>query len=141
MIDIEVKGFKELEEKLKEIAVKIEQRIVRKALKAGVRVKQALAVNYAPESDIAYRSPKQKKWGATSPGNLRKKIIVKSAGKDKESGGVRLYLVALPWYSHMIEYGTVKMSAQPFMRPALEQEDAEFTNAIGDVFEKELNKL
>lgn len=141
MIEMEVKGFKELEDALKDVAAKIEARIIRKALRAGVEVKQKLAVNYAPESDISYRSPKQKKWGADKPGNLKSKIVIKSAGKEKESGGVRVRLVALPWYAKFVEYGTSKMSAQPFMRPALEQDDAQFMEAIGEVFTKELDKL
>ena len=42
------------------------------------------------------------------------------------------------WYAHFIEFGTVKMSAKPFMRPAMEQTQDESLNAAKEYIAKRI---
>jgi len=57
-----------------------------------------------------------------SKGDLQKSIRVKRLPGDPKLN-IRVYAggrwKGAPFYAHMIEYGTVKMGARPFMRPAL----------------------
>lgn len=70
-------------------------------------------------------------------GRLRKSIAVKR-DRDKISG--KWYLLARAPHAHLIELGTVKMAAKPFLLPAaLSSLSAGFTKA-GDVLRKEIRK-
>lgn len=42
------------------------------------------------------------------------------------------------WYAHFVEFGTVKMSANPFMRPAMEQTQDESLNAAKEYIAKRI---
>lgn len=61
-------------------------------------------------------------------GNLKKSIgTVKRKSRDKTK--IRFSVTPRKggkydgWYGHMLEFGTSKMAAQPFMRPAFENQD------------------
>lgn len=44
------------------------------------------------------------------------------------------------FYAHMVEFGTVKMAAEPFMRPAVDNTRDEVDEAIADVLAGEIVK-
>lgn len=70
-------------------------------------------------------------------GQLRKSIGVKR-DRDKISG--KWYLVARARHAHLLEFGTVRMAAKPFLLPAaLSSLSAGFTKAA-DVLRKEIRK-
>lgn len=65
-----------------------------------------------------------KPWTARVPGTLAKSVRVVRLKGDPNLD-VRIYAGArkadmlTAYYAHMVEYGTVKMSARPFLRPAM----------------------
>jgi len=66
----------------------------------------------------------KKPWEPMSTGKLRDTIrVVRLRGDPKLN--IRVYAGSREkggaFYAHMVEYGTVKMKARPFMRPALNQ--------------------
>lgn len=69
--------------------------------------------------------------------NMEKYGEFKGQGKANPGGDT--------WYWRLLEFGTVKMAARPFMRPALQNNtqaatDA-FANALGTEIDKELAKV
>lgn len=52
----------------------------------------------------------------------------------------RLFVGTKCWYGHFVEFGTVKMSAIPFMRPALEQVVRELEQEIARGIKYELER-
>ena len=82
-------------------------------------------------------------------GNLKKSIgINRKKTKDKST----VWFTVSPrkggvndgFYGHMIEFGTSKMTAQPFMRPAFESQDNQSIEAtkryIAERIDKEIEK-
>lgn len=97
-------GGRELEKTLKDLGGKIASRLGDNAVRAGVRVVQKAAKSNAP----------------VETGRLRNSLKVK-APRNKSSGVAVAEVVTGVFYAHMLEYGTVKMSPKPFMRPALDE--------------------
>lgn len=74
--------------------------------------------------------------------NLAKSIV--SIQQKAESGQIKFSVTPSKggkydgWYAHFIEFGTVKMSAKPFMRPAMEQTQDESLNAAKEYIAKRI---
>lgn len=107
--DIEVKGVEETIRNLREFPERIQKNIMAGAIRAGCK----------PIVESA------KKNVTVDSGNLKRSIgIVKRKTKNKKT----MKFSVTPrrggkndgYYAHMVEFGTSKMSAKPFMRPALE---------------------
>lgn len=113
-IRLEIKGLKELNNLLNKLPDKIAKKPLQNALRAGGNVVVKAAKAKAP----------------VDTGLLRDSIAVKQA---KQKTGAVHYQVGVyqkigkkrPFYAHMIEFGTSKMSPKPFMRPAWEETKAE----------------
>ena len=78
-------------------------------------------------------------------GNLKKSMgIIKRKSRDKTK--VRFSVTPRRggkydgFYAHMIEFGTSKMTAQPFMRPAYENQDDQSINAAKEYLAKRIDK-
>ncbi len=91
--------------------------------KAGELVRDKARLMCRPgEARPPYKNGKA--WTARMPGTLSKSIrVVRLKGDPKLD--VRIYAGArksdrlTAYYAHMVEFGTVKMRARPFLRPAL----------------------
>jgi len=67
-------------------------------------------------------------------GFLRSTVFVQKTGDDVEIGfNAR--------YASYVEFGTYKMAAQPFLRPALDSVEAEALSAIVDSVEKNMRDI
>lgn len=89
------------------------------AAKARVNLTAALTVN----PSMPGRKTK-KPWEPMSKGALMKTIrVTRLKGDPKQN--IRVYAGSREkggaFYAHMVEYGTTKMKARPFLRPALNQ--------------------
>lgn len=130
-VRVEVKGLRELGERLKALGLDFKKgsAIARATTNAGAQVIKKLAVQKAPVSDPALNPE-------VPPGYLRDNIIArrqrkpdrgltsqhavtvrhKGAKANLRKDGTNPYQVGI-----FNEFGTVKQSPQPFMRPAFEQ--------------------
>ncbi len=105
------------------ITTEIEKKAMDRLEKAGelvaVRARQKFPLG-APPPTGNRKSPKP--WMPMSKGDLLKSIRVKRLKGDPKLN-IRVYAggrwKGAPFYAHMIEYGTIKLGARPFMRPAL----------------------
>ena len=66
-------------------------------------------------------------WTERRPGTLRDSIRVRRLKDDPKlniwviGGSIRSHTKLTAYYAHMVEFGTVNMPANPFMRPALNE--------------------
>lgn len=122
--EFKVEGIEDLMARLNSLGEKIATRTENKALREGAEVLR---------EGISKRAPRD-------TGGLAENIV-KSGVKQAEIGK---YIEVGPdskhFYGLFHEFGTVKMPAQPFMGPALEEDSKEVMNTIAEVLREELAK-
>jgi HK97 gp10 family phage protein len=131
---IEVKGLAELKRRLALMPEAIQKKVSKGMVASAAAVFQREAVARAP----VY--PGQVGKNHPPPGTLKSAIY--QFRWSQQSGGTReAWLVTVrrgrtakgsidAYYAHIVEYGSVKMSARPFMRPAFEVKKQEATEAM-----------
>jgi HK97 gp10 family phage protein len=138
-VTVKVGGLRELGERMKGLSEDMNKRIARAATAAGAVVIRDAAKQKAP----------------VLTGNLRKNIIVKRIPKG-ESPLTSEHIVTVrkgkltkkqraagledAFYGVFVEYGTAKTAAQPFLRPAYDQNKEKAVQAIKDRIAKRLAK-
>lgn len=138
-VELKLTGFKELEQKLRELGPKVAKNGLRSSNYAGAQiVVQAAKRTSAFHDDSgdlrksiwAYRrrTPDYIAEHSVGAKGLTKKVIKARREFRKTNPGAKK-LPAGPYiYAAFIEYGTSKMQARPFLRPA-------FLQSVGDVIE------
>lgn len=136
LVTVDVRGLAELEAALLELGNALSGKILFKALMDAALPIQNEARARAPKSIADHYSYKKKgKKGQKTiertliqSGNLRKNITRKRLKSRNEQTGAN---VGISWranafYGRHIEFGTSKMAAKPFLRPAFDakKEDA-----------------
>ena len=127
MIQVKVKGIPDLRNALREIPKKLRKRALRNALAAGARVIRDDARRSVPvlQEFVPYRRI----------GTVRKAINVRSSKIARRSGDVGVFVNVRPakvanrggkspvdpFYWRFLEFGTKKMRAFPFLRPAADK--------------------
>lgn len=136
---VQVKGLRELGMAMRGLSAEVNQKISRAAVQAGAKVIKDLAIRKAPIAGAPYivRKNKQDKQGVlVQPGNIPKNIVTKRVkdsrmtaetviavrGKRKDGYASRI--------ASLKEFGTVKMPAEPFMRPAFDEGKVPAVNAV-----------
>ena len=129
-----VDGLSALYEQLQQLPVKLEKNILRGAIRAGAKPVAAEARRLAP---VLSSNDPRREMGA-----LSKSVRIMSTGTrgGTVKGGVvaggrttvgrgQNKVKADAFYAHFVEYGTVKMTARPFMRPAVDTRTQEAVEA------------
>ena len=120
-------GGRELDRKLKGLGEKLGKRVMRKALKAGGQL-------------VVQEMKKRVPRGKT--GNLKRSI---SKRPLRRRGGSFAIIVGQRWpegaHGHLIELGTVKMAAKPFMRPAFAATHKQVTKVFVEKLAQGIKKL
>ena len=135
-ITIETKGIPELLKAFENFGDKMQQTIARKAVREASKLMLLPAKMMAPKAtgmmsgDIGIQF-NTKEW----------KSRERNVGLG---GGIIEYKVGLSkltaWRGKWIEFGTVKMGARPFMRPAFEQTEGAMLDKIQSVLNAEIEK-
>jgi HK97 gp10 family phage protein len=128
---VEVKGLQELGERLRLMKSEVSLKIGRQAVNAGAQVIKKQAIANAP----IWPKPHKLEGVMVPSGNLKKNIVVKKIksplvaeyivtvrGKKKDAYAAR--------YGRLVEFGTVKMAAEPYLRPAFDSKKSEAVEAI-----------
>lgn len=110
-MSINIEGAKELEKKLKSFEPKLGRQIVKQALRNGAKVILAAA-----KANVPVRS-----------GALKKSLKVRAMKKRRHSYGVMVatsddWFKGEQFYGAFLEFGTSRMAARPFVRPAFDSE-------------------
>lgn len=130
--------FSKLTAKLDNIT-KAAEKATRPAAQAGAQVFYDEVKQRVPISAKPHKSGKK----TYNPGTLRKAIY--QAFADKESGdGKAMYRVSWnkthAFYGRFVEFGTSKMAAKPFLRPAYDVARAKALKAVQERMAAEVKK-
>jgi HK97 gp10 family phage protein len=142
---IHVQGLQELDRKLGQLPLRIRKNVLRRALRAGGKVIGQTARKMAPRI-----------WAENAPTRLLKaRNIVWRVSRIRgdtaqvkvtwRTGRPRDKSVDVPFYAAWVEFGTSRLPARPFLRPAfmaskMQALDA-FRKALADGIDKEVAKL
>lgn len=131
--EVDVRGDRSVIRRLREFPPKLRK----KGLRRAARVAMKIALDDARATARAFDDP-------NTPQMIWKLIVIKEA-RIRESGvRMRIGIAGgarsqrskdFPWYWRLLEFGTERMRAQPFLRPALENN----AQAVGERFANELN--
>jgi len=124
---IEVNGLDEVLKKLKKLPEKVQKRVLVGAVRAGAKpiIKEAKRL-------VPVRTGTLKKSiGVVKRRSKNKNLIHFTVTPRKKKGG---------WYAHYVEFGTLKMSARPFMRPAYEKEGENSIKFVREYMKKRVDK-
>lgn len=166
MIEFKVNGFADLEKALRDLPDKIAKKAMASASMAGARVLANAVKDSAPvASHIHWRYDYRRKARGGGrkgkiekflvyPGNIKFNVRVKRA---RTSGGQfeAMYSVGPmkrggtpstdPFYWRFVEFGTSKMAARPFLRPAFDAKRNEIIEAmrarLAERIDREVAKL
>jgi HK97 gp10 family phage protein len=140
---VRIEGLAQLDRALRELPQRVANRGLRASVYAGAKVIRDEARARAPKAAQSL-GPKQ-----PPPGTLKRSVIMKHVrelsgggrqtfyvlvrhGKKYRNQGKRGNLSQDAWYWRFLEFGTRKMGARPFLRPALESRRREAVSAIKD---------
>jgi HK97 gp10 family phage protein len=128
-----VSGLKELQAAMKELPANIARNVLRGAVNAGATVIREEAKARAPkfEGKVAKGQPIREKSSAVLQTFYVGVRQGRSAKKTKK-GSIDA------WYARFVEFGTSKMAARPFMRPAFEAKKEAAVQAIKNYLEKRI---
>ncbi|GGZ83274.1 hypothetical protein GCM10007161_13450 [Ignatzschineria indica] len=142
----DLKGVDELIKRLKKTQLEVVEEVAPKALREAAKVVATEAKRRAELID----DPK-------SPENISKNITVQKSSKRNTPQDAVKYRVGVrgggepnddknpsggdTWYWRLIEFGTVKMEAKPFMRPAMAAKQQEAAAVFISSFKEELDKV
>jgi HK97 gp10 family phage protein len=107
--------------------------VEKKAMDRLAKAAEVVASKARSRCPVGFSVPKGKgKWSGREAGALKKSIrVVRLKGDPKMN--VRVYAGYKGgdvFYARFVEYGTVKMSAKPFMRPALNGSKSEIKGIV-----------
>lgn len=139
-----VAGLRELGQAMKALGNEVGTRIARSATAAGakpIRREAAVRIVSSPSVDT---------------GSLRDAVIVKRAGKGETTGLTSEHLVTVrgrgkPYnkkgqkvarapHAHLVEFGTVNMPAEPFLRPAFEAKKHEAVTEMTKALQRGIDR-
>ncbi|AXX89340.1 hypothetical protein CKA55_07495 [Arcobacter suis] len=125
----EIKGLKELSKALKAFPQNVQNNILNSAVRAGIVTIQKEAKKNVPKRKrklekaivIKKRRPKNKN-------QIKYQLGIKQGGEDDA------------YYGHIVEFGSSKMQAEPYMRPALESKADEVINEVRKKMSQRIDK-
>lgn len=143
-LNFEVKGLKELDEVLKTFPGKVQRNCIRSACFAGAAVWRDGAKGRVP---VRTNPPDPVRMFAGStkgrlPGFLRASIRVWKV-RGREGGPSITYGVGtrgMAFYGKFLEFGTSKMSARPWLRPAVDALAGWATEAMRSRLEQRIKR-
>lgn len=126
----EVRGLEELIKKLNDLPKKLENRVIRAAVRQGANIIKEKAQSYVPENTGALKKSIKVSGAKAKPGVISFKIRPTNNTKK----GISVF------YGRFIENGTSKMVAKPFMRPAFDEAGDEVIGKVIDTIKSKLNE-
>jgi HK97 gp10 family phage protein len=141
-IEFKVQGLEDLQRRLKSLSDDMQRNISRAASNAAAQTVKKAAIARAPLGT----EPHKVGSVVVAPGNLKRNIIVKRI-PPRETKLTSEHVVTVrrkkgqdAFYARFLEFGTVKMPAQPFLRPALLTEKESAVDAMAERLRIRLEK-
>lgn len=144
-MDIEVLGLAELTRQLRELGdPKANANALRAATRAGMRVVMAQAqaniARISPGRAETHRTYKGRLVGAGFAARSLKMLVKMSPDKQKATAVLGVHKEAM-YAAFFFELGTVYIPAQPWLRPALESQQAPAVAALAAVMQKRIEAI
>jgi HK97 gp10 family phage protein len=127
-LNTEIHGLEEIIRKLNALPDKLENKVVRAAIRQGANIIKEKAKSYVPIDTGDLK--KSIKVTGTRYQKGKISFVIRPSGNKKK--GVSVF------YARFIENGTSKMHAQPFMRPAFDESGDEVLNKTIEVIKSKL---
>jgi HK97 gp10 family phage protein len=136
-----LQGFKELADALRELGPRVARNGLRAATSAGAVLIRNDARARAPVDTGEMKKDIQQKRERDTKGEMSAKysVFVRSGKKSRLSGKAR-NIQKDSFYWKFQEFGTSKMPAQPFMRPAFEAMKEAAVARVGEVLDERIQK-
>lgn len=134
-VTVEVKGLRELREKMRQLSTKVATKVAVSATGAAARViKKKAVTNITSNPSIdtgSLRASVITKKVPKSQAQVTSEHIVTVRGRGKPYNKKGQKINRAP-HAHLVEFGTVNMPAEPFLRPAFDNGKTEALNAMVD---------
>ena len=153
--EVSITGLNELRQRLKSLPQKMQGPAATRALQSGAKVIKERArgttawsddTGFLREAIVQFAARKSEhEFSAQVRVGVRKRRV-KRPSKRLTSARIRRQrrgkrAVASAYYWKYLEYGTSRMGAKPFMRPAFEATKADAARRIGDSLREQLEKV
>lgn len=139
-----ITGAAELRAGLLSLGDEVATRVGQAANNRAAKVAAAAVRARAPVSDVPNGATYQRKTNSGSTTvyhrKIRDEIKVRKQKARKQGYVVSLITTGLAFHSKFVEFGTVKMAARPFMRPALDASTAAVFQAQQDELSKGITR-
>ncbi|WP_374349164.1 HK97-gp10 family putative phage morphogenesis protein [Chitinimonas sp.] len=136
MADLAVQGLAELGRALDGLGPKIERKLMRRALRAGAVLIRNAAIARVPKDSGAAQRSIRVVFRRGEPGV----IVVNVVAGDLSESNQRKFGQKSAFYVRFLEYGTARLPARPFMRPALDDRASAAVEAIAGVLADGIEK-
>jgi HK97 gp10 family phage protein len=123
-VTVQLEGFAELAERLKNLPDDVRDKTVRAAVTSGAKTIRDEAKRRVP----------------VRTGTLRDSIAVRADRKKPDEIRVKVRLRSKGFHGRFLEFGTVKMRARPFVRPAFDAKRDDVLETIKDALVKRLRR-
>ena len=132
---IQITGLQELEKALLELPQALHGKVLNAAVREGAKEIRKEAQNRAPVGSVGHQVGKKGRKSYISnvrPGHLKRNIKIRIAKTSKGEAKGYVYVSWKAFYGRFLEYGTKRMSAKPFLRPAFDGQWQAAARKIGD---------
>lgn len=142
-VSFEVHGLKEMEDALKEIGNAAAGKTLFSALMAaGMPIQKEAQANAPKSTEPHYKYQKGKAKVQVPSGTLKKSIGRKRLKSSQVETGAE---IGISWrgrafYGRFLEFGTSKMAAKPFLRPAFDAKKDESLTIFKDKLAENIEK-
>ena len=119
-------GLQDALRSLRDLPQRVQEDTLKRAVSAGAEVVRAEAALRAPR--YSGKVGKDHPPAGTLKASIYKAAIPEECTATRETWKVDVRKRA--YYAHMVEFGTVKMAARPFMRPAFDAKQAEVVEVM-----------
>ncbi len=141
---VRVDGLQDLQRRMRALAADMQEKIAFGAVLAGANLIKKEAIALAPVGDVPHSIDDVE----IQPGNLKRNIVNKRVPKGQRQLTAE-YIVTVRGkakagfasrYGAIQEFGSVKQSPRPFMRPAFEHEKGFAVAKIKEILLKRIEK-
>lgn len=132
--DVRMDGIKDLEFKLGALDKALGKKLLRQAVRASAKPIRDEAARLAPRR--VSEPPRGTSRYHPAGKELHRSIKVRSAGRLP--GSTLAVQVKTAPHGHLLEFGTIHMAAQPFMRPAYDTQKGEAIRTFREVLGKKI---
>jgi len=132
MMEVKITGLEEIKKALNQLPIEIQQKALRSAVSASAKVVVDEAIAKAPAGDTGNLKKSIYRYRSRSGSGTGRETYLVGVRKGKRAYadtaknrrlnrvGKKYTVQGEAYYWRFLEFGTVKMQAKPFMRPAFE---------------------